>query len=102
MWCEGDEQTLIAYLNEEDEDPDTSTMTDEELEQYNKELALMEEYNEAMSSSRNVEMVDVAIGYLESDKVVFYAVGLAHLLAEDGLVNALRDAGYTVELVTFP
>ena len=102
MWCEGDEQALIAYLNEEDEEPDTSTMTEEELEQYNKELALLEEYNEAMSSSRNVEMVDVAIGYLESDKVVFYAVGLAHLLAEDGLVNALRDAGYTVELVTFP
>lgn len=102
MWCAGDEQALIAYLNEEDEEPDTSTMTEEELEQYNKELALMEEYNEAMSSSRNVEMVDVAIGYLESDKVVFYAVGLAHLLAEDGLVNALRDAGYTVELVTFP
>ncbi len=102
MWCEGDEQKLIAYLNEEKELPDTSTLTEEELAQYNKELALMEEYNEAMSSSRNVDMVDVAIGYLESDKVVFYAVGLAHLLAEDGLVNALRDAGYTVELVTFP
>jgi uncharacterized protein YbaP (TraB family) len=101
MWCAGDEQALIAYLNEEDEEPDTSTMTEEELEQYNKELALLEEYNEAMSSSRNVEMVDVAIGYLESDKVVFYAVGLAHLLAENGLVDSLRAAGYTVELVSY-
>ena len=102
MWCEGDEQKLTAYLNEEKELPDTSSLTEAELEQYNKELALYKEYNEAMSSSRNVDMVDVAIGYLESDKVVFYAVGLAHLLAEDGLVNALRDAGYTVEPVTFP
>ena len=40
-------------------------------------------------------------GYLESGDVVFYAVGLAHLLAESGLVQALRDAGYTVELVTY-
>jgi hypothetical protein len=28
-------------------------------------------------------------------------VGLAHLLAENGLVFTLRDAGYTVELVTY-
>lgn len=46
-------------------------------------------------------MLDVAIEYLESDDVVFYAVGLAHLLAEDGLVNTLREAGYTVELVSY-
>ena len=31
----------------------------------------------------------------------FSAVGLAHLLADDGLVNTLRDAGYIVELVTY-
>ena len=40
-------------------------------------------------------------GYLESGDTVFFAVGLAHLIAEDGLVFTLRDAGYTVELVTF-
>jgi hypothetical protein len=28
-------------------------------------------------------------------------VGLAHLLADDGLVNTLRNAGYTVELVSY-
>ena len=54
-----------------------------------------------MGTDRNDDMHDVAVGYLESGKVVFYAVGLAHLLAEDGLVNTLRDAGYTVELVTY-
>ncbi len=101
LWCSGDEAKLIAYLNEEDEEPDTSTMTQEELDEYNRVLELMDEYNSAMSSDRNVEMLKAAIDYLESDKVVFYAVGLAHLLAEDGLVNTLRDAGYTVELVTY-
>ena len=91
MWCAGDEAALTAYLNEE---ADYSDLTDEEI-------ALIEEYNNAMGTDRNDDMLDVAIGYLESGDVVFYAVGLAHLLAEDGLVNTLRDAGYTVELVTY-
>ena len=100
MWCSGDEAALIAYLNDEEEtdetteDPETPELTDEE-QQY------IDEYNNAMGTDRNDDMHDVAVGYLESGKVVFYAVGLAHLLAEDGLVNTLRDAGYTVELVTF-
>ena len=46
-------------------------------------------------------MLEVAKSYLESGDTIFYAVGLAHLLAENGLVNALREAGYTVELVSF-
>lgn len=91
MWCSGDEAALSEYLNQEE---DTSELTAEEL-------ALLEEYNNAMETDRNDDMLDVAIGYLESGEVVFYAVGLAHLLAEDGLVNTLRGAGYTVELVEF-
>lgn len=54
-----------------------------------------------MESSRNAAMLEVAKEYLESEDVVFYAVGLAHLLAENGLVNTLREAGYTVELVEY-
>ena len=65
------------------------------------EKALMLEYEQAIETGRNVDMLTVAEDYLNSGKTVFYAVGLAHLLADDGLVNTLRDAGYTVELVTF-
>ena len=91
MWCRGDESELIEYLNEEADD---SELTEEEK-------ALYEEYENAMSSSRNDDMLTVAQDYLNSGKTVFYAVGLAHLLADDGLVNTLRDAGYTVELVAY-
>jgi uncharacterized protein YbaP (TraB family) len=90
LWCSGDEAALIEYLAPQD----TSEMTEEEL-------ALYEEYTKAMEWDRNVGMLDVAKGYLSSGKTVFFAVGLAHLIAEDGLVNTLRDAGYTVELVTY-
>ena len=44
-------------------------------------------------------MLEVAKGYLDSGKTVFFAVGLAHLLGDGGLVQALRDAGYTVTLI---
>ena len=88
-WCAGDEADLIEAVKD-----DTSEMTEEEL-------ALYEEYNKSISSDRNAGMLEVAKEYLESGDTVFFAVGLAHLLAEDGLVFTLRDAGYTVELITY-
>ncbi len=88
-WCSGDEAALRAYINSE-----TEGMTEAEL-------ALYPEYQKAMHADRNAHMTQVAQQYLESGNTVFYAVGLAHLLAEDGLVNTLRAAGYTVELVPY-
>lgn len=117
-WCAGDEKALTELLSEEsdwtfkEEDFDLTGLTGEELERaeqiiadldnINAELVkLQEEYEKAMERDRNKGMLDVAITYLEGDQVVFYAVGLAHLLAEDGLVNTLRAEGYTVELVAY-
>lgn len=91
MWCRGDEAELSEYLNSEEE---AEEMTEEEK-------ALYEEYETALGGERNVDMLAVAQEYLNSGKVVFYAVGLAHLLSDDGLVNTLRNAGYTVELVSY-
>lgn len=91
MWCRGDEAELISYLN----DPsDEEELSDEEK-------ALMEEYNNAMIVTRNDAMLQEAIEYLETEHTFFFAVGLAHLLQDNGLVDGLRDAGYTVELVSF-
>ena len=89
LWCSGDEMALREALQ-----TDTSQMTAEEL-------ALYQEYTKAMETDRNVQMLEVAKDYLESGDVVFYAVGLVHLLAEDGLVNTLRSSGYTVEQVHY-
>ena len=118
LWCSGDEAKLIEELTEEpweitEEDLEiTEDMTDEDKEKVEKIRAdldninaklkvLQEEYEKAMSIDRNVGMLEVAKEYLESGDTIFYAVGLAHLLAENGLVNTLREAGYTVELVTY-
>ena len=89
LWCAGDEAALTEALTE-----DSSGLTEEELKLY-------EEYTKAMYTDRNAKMLSAAKTYLESGDTVFYAVGLAHLLGEDGLVNTLRAAGYTVEIVTY-
>lgn len=99
MWCQGDEAVLREYLSDE---VDTSDWTEEELAEYEAQKELLEEYNTAMSYDRNDGMLKKAIEYLESGDVVFFAVGLAHLLNDhNGLVDTLRAAGYTVELVPY-
>jgi len=98
-WCAGDEAVLREALSDE---VDLSELTEEELAEYEAEKHLLEEYNKAMSYDRNDGMLGVAIDYLESGDTVFFAVGLAHLLNNvNGLVDTLRDAGYTVEQVQY-
>ena len=99
LWCAGDEEALRAELSDEE---DMSDWTEEEIAEYEAIKHLIDEYNKAMSYDRNDGMLQKAIEYLESGDVVFYAVGLAHLLNDvNGLVDTLREAGYTVELVTY-
>lgn len=99
QWCQGDEAVLREELSDE---VDTSELTEEELAEYEEIKPLMEQYNQIMSYDRNDGMLEVAVHYLESGETVFYAVGLAHLLnSRNGLVDTLREAGYTVELVEY-
>lgn len=98
-WCAGDEAVLREEISNA---VDTESMTEEELAEYEDHKHLIDEYNKSMSHDRNKGMLKVAIGYLESGETVFYAVGLAHLLDDvNGLVDTLREAGYTVELVQY-
>ena len=94
LWCVGNEEDLRKEIANEWGD-----MTEEEKAKYQ---PLMDEYYKHMSTDRNEGMLKTAIEYLESGDVVFYAVGLAHLLdSNNGLVDTLQQAGYTVELVQF-
>ena len=99
LWCAGDEEAMREMLSDE---VDTSEFTEEEMAEYEAQKPYIDEYNKSMSYDRNDGMLEVAISYLESGETVFFAVGLAHLLNDyNGLVDALRAAGYTVELVEF-
>ena len=85
---------MITLVKNFEEEPDIYEMTAEEL-------VLYQEYVDKVIIQRNEGMLEVAIDYLESGETVFYAVGMAHLLQENGLVDTLRAAGYTVEQLTY-
>ena len=85
-WCRGDEAQLTELVSADDEGLSPE---------------LYQEYHKAMITDRNAGMHETAVGYLQSGRTVFYAVGLGHLLTDEGLVNSLRTAGYTVTPVKF-
>ena len=54
-------------------------------------------YNKALIDDRNRTMAEKAKEYLLSGRTVFFAVGAAHMANATGIVQLLRDAGYTIE-----
>ncbi len=96
LWCAGNEAALRERINREN----TLPMLPQSIKEHFK--SLLEEYDKGMNKDRNKKMLNTAITYLEGRQKVFFAVGLAHLLDDtSGLVDSLRQAGYTVELVNY-
>ena len=85
-WKNGDEEELLKLLFTEDP-------TDISPE-------LIDEYNRAMSTDRNILMADFAERALAEDRELFICVGEAHMLGEDGIVSLLINRGYTVDKVS--
>ncbi len=93
LWCEGDEKKLTEYIRDEGEISEDAT---------EQEIQAAEDYDLIMSIERDEQMVKRAKEYLSNkDETVFFAVGLSHLLSETGLVDQLREAGYTVSLIEY-
>ncbi|MBP3728742.1 MAG: TraB/GumN family protein, partial [Lachnospiraceae bacterium] len=92
LWCRGDEEEIFRAIEEE---------TKEEEDITEEEKALTEEYNEAMMLKRNAQMLEKAKEYMASGQRVFFAVGLAHLTGEKGLVEGLKAAGYSLNQVKY-
>ena len=89
-WKYGKTDVLDDLLFSEDDEE----VTDEEK-------AAAEEYNNAMTVVRNKLMVERAEEYLRDQKNVFYVVGLAHMLGDDGIVSSLENRGYTVSQISY-
>lgn len=84
IWERGDIAGLEELLASETED-----LTEDELKLY-------DEYNKAMIVNRNIAMTDKVEELLKGDKDVFYMVGSAHMVGEEGIVKLLQERGYTV------
>ena len=75
-WLEGDESTLLQAMN-------TGILSDPEL-------------REALLVGRNQAWLQQLEPRIETGDRPFVAVGTAHLLGDDGLIQMLRDRGYKV------
>ena len=91
-WLEGDPEAIEALLSSEESGS-------EELTEDQRKL--LEDYYDQLLTQRNLGMRDKALQWLEAGDKLFFAVGAAHLLGEGGLIALLRDAGYTVEQVSY-
>ena len=58
-----------------------------------------EKYEKALLIDRNISWIP-QMAELMAEKPTFFAVGAGHLGSENGVINLLRKAGYTVEGVT--
>lgn len=76
-WKSGDDQKLLEFTNSMSADP---------------------EYRQAMLTDRNIAMADKIEGYLTSEEKAeyFIVVGAAHYLGGDGVIQLLKDKGYSV------
>lgn len=92
-WCRGDEAELMEMIRAEDEE-NMAEATEEELAAY-------EEYKRILATERDAIMIEKAKEYIASGEVVFMAVGTAHVLGENAIVDTLRAEGYTVTKVEY-
>lgn len=60
--------------------------------------ALISDYEDLLLNNRNKNWVHL-IPKISSDKPTFFGVGAAHLFGKKGVINLLRDEGYTVEAI---
>ncbi len=88
-WCRGDLDGLATGM-----EAVTEGMSGEEQQLYS-------QYHEALVTNRTEMMLRAITNRLESGKTLFCTVDFHNLLGTDGLVEALRAAGYTVEPVSY-
>lgn len=91
-WKYGKESDLESMVSEEYSDEDYASLEADLLE-------AIKEYNKNMLDDRNDGMVEKIKSMMAEDKVTFCVVGAAHYLGEKGIVEQLRNDGYTVEMI---
>lgn len=86
-WLSGDAAKL-----EELTDDDYSWLSDDQKK-------LLEEYQKAMYTGRNLGMAGKAEELLKSGKNVFFSVSTSHFLGGDGIIKLLENKGYQVKKI---
>jgi len=94
----GDEETLTELVLSDVEDYELEELPAEVAEEL---MRMSEDYFNQMYTERNIKMAECAEQFLNEGSKVFYVVGVAHMVGEGGIVNLLREAGYTVTQIVY-
>ena len=84
LWKQGDAQGIRVMLGQD------------YIQYYIHEDELFAEYWYAMMTRRDIHMAEMARSYMAEGKKVFFVVGLAHFLVDDGVIDLLIQNGYDV------
>lgn len=87
-WRKGDVEKLKKLLTGDPEDY-------EALSEEQKKV--LDDYNKIMLTDRNIGMVKKAEKYMDEGKRVFFVVGAAHIISDGGMIDLLKEKGYTVK-----
>jgi len=94
----GDEAGIMEQVYSDLEDYEFDDLEPEEAAELKR---MVENYFNQLYTERNIKMAERAESYLEEGRTVFYVVGVAHMLGDTGIVNLLREAGYTVTQIIY-
>lgn len=59
-----------------------------------------QDYNQIVLVNRNKQWVEKIINYINDDKDYFIAVGFAHFVGEESIIELLRDKGFTTSFLS--
>lgn len=95
MWKKGDVKELTDALAYEKIDytlEENGGLTEEQAKIY-------DDFSYGIGPERNKGMADKAEEYLASGKTVFFVVGTAHFMGDEGIIELMKDRGYNVEFL---
>lgn len=101
LWKSGSKE-LSNVINGDDEELniDISKELEDKINSNEQQLSSeYEKFNKQMITDRNEIMINSAIDYIKEGKNVFFVVGAAHMYGDDGVIQALKDNGYTINQV---
>jgi uncharacterized protein len=72
---------------------------DSHVEKSKGDSSIEKKFMQRINDQRNIKMLNAIMDHSKAKKQVFVAVGTMHLLGKEGLIERLKTAGFSVELV---
>ena len=90
-WKSGNANTLEELALED--------IKDDDREYTEEDLNMIDDYNNKLLRDRNIGMAEKLVEYFEKDEDVFFMVGAAHLIGDEGIASLVEAKGYKVVAV---